>query len=109
MYQFNHDIKKPALAGLFFLFFLWGALTCLNTLIIPHLEKLFIFKNTSSFGFANAFFGSYLIMAIPSALLIKAVNYKRSIILGLLISSLGTILFIFASRYVSYAVFITGF
>ncbi|MBN1414983.1 MAG: hypothetical protein JW973_07785 [Bacteroidales bacterium] len=109
MYPFNHDIKKPALAGLFFLFFLWGALTCLNTLIIPHLEKLFIFKYTSTFGFANAFFGSYLIMAIPSALLIKAVNYKRSIIIGLFITALGTILFIFASKYISYAVFITGF
>jgi FHS family L-fucose permease-like MFS transporter len=30
-------------------------------------------------------------------------------IFGLLISALGTILFVFASKYVSYAVFITGF
>jgi FHS family L-fucose permease-like MFS transporter len=106
---FNYNIKKAALAGLFFLFFLWGALTCLNTLLIPHLEKLFIFKNLPAFGFSNAFFGSYLIMAIPSAFLIQAVNYKRSIILGLLISALGTILFIFASNYVSYTLFIVGF
>jgi FHS family L-fucose permease-like MFS transporter len=48
-------------------------------------------------------------MAIPSAFLIRAVNYKRSIILGLIISALGTILFIFASRYVSYTLFIAGF
>ena len=106
---FHHDIKKPALTGLFFLFFLWGALTCLNSIIIPHLEKLFVFKNTSAFSFANAFFGSYLIMAIPSAWLIRFTGYKKSMILGLLISALGTILFVFASKYVSYAVFITGF
>jgi MFS transporter, FHS family, L-fucose permease len=106
---FHQDIKKPALTGLFFLFFLWGALTCLNSIIIPHLEKLFVFKNTSAFSFANAFFGSYLIMAIPSAWLIRFTGYKKSMILGLLISALGTILFVFASKYVSYAVFITGF
>jgi FHS family L-fucose permease-like MFS transporter len=106
---FNHNIKRFALAGLFFLFFLWGALTCLNTILIPHLEKLFIFKNLPAFGFSNAFFGSYFIIAIPSAFLIQAVNYKRGIILGLLISALGTILFIFASNYVSYTLFIAGF
>jgi MFS transporter, FHS family, L-fucose permease len=106
---FHHDIKKPALTGLFFLFFLWGALTCLNSIIIPHLEKLFVFKSIPSFSFANAFFGSYLIMAIPSAWLIRITGYKRSMILGLLISALGTILFVFASKYVSYTVFITGF
>jgi FHS family L-fucose permease-like MFS transporter len=106
---FHHDIKKPALAGLFFLFFLWGALTCLNSLIIPHLENLFVFKSVPSFGFANAFFGSYLIMAIPSAWLIRVTGYKKSMILGLLISALGTILFVFASKYVSYGVFIAGF
>ena len=106
---FHQDIKKPALTGLFFLFFLWGALTCLNSIIIPHLEKLFVFKDASAFSFANAFFGSYLIMAIPSAWLIRFTGYKRSMILGLLISALGTILFVFASKYVSYAVFITGF
>jgi len=106
---FLTDIKKPALAGLFFLFFLWGALTCLNYIVIPHLEKLFVFKSPRSFGFANAFFGSYLIMAIPSAWLIRMAGYKKSLIFGLLISALGTILFVFASKYVSYAVFITGF
>ncbi|OFY56923.1 MAG: hypothetical protein A2Y87_05705, partial [Bacteroidetes bacterium RBG_13_46_8] len=109
MRLFHQDIRNPALAGLFFLFFLWGALTCLNTVIIPDLEKLFVFKSASSFGFANAFFGSYLLMAIPSAWLIRTAGYKKSMILGLLISALGTILFVFASKYVSYAVFITGF
>ena len=48
-------------------------------------------------------------MAIPSAFLIRAVNYKRSIILGLIISALGTILFVFASRYGLYTLFISGF
>jgi MFS transporter, FHS family, L-fucose permease len=109
MRLFNNNITKTAVAALFFLFFLWGALTCLNTIIIPHLEKLFVFKNTGTFGFANAFFGSYLIMALPSAYLIRTIHYKKSILLGLLISALGTILFIFASKYVSYAIFITGF
>jgi FHS family L-fucose permease-like MFS transporter len=109
MRPFHPDIKKPALAGLFFLFFLWGALTCLNYIIIPHLEKLFVYKNSHSFGFINAFFGSYLIMAIPSAWLIRITGYKKSMISGLLISALGSILFVFAAKYVSYAVFITGF
>jgi FHS family L-fucose permease-like MFS transporter len=109
MQLFHHDIRKSALAGLFFLFFLWGALTCLNTIIIPLLEKLFVFKSFRSFSFGNAFFGSYLIMAIPSAWLIRVTGYKRSMILGLLISALGTILFVLASKFVSYPVFITGF
>jgi FHS family L-fucose permease-like MFS transporter len=106
---FNSHIKKSALAGLLFLFFLWGGLTCLNTILFPYLERLFVFKNSPYFGFSNVFFGSYFIMAIPAALLIRTLNYKISIMLGLLISAMGTVFFIFASKYISFSLFIAGF
>ncbi len=106
---FNSHIKKPALAGLLFLFFLWGGLTCMNTILFPYLEKLFVLKNSPYFGFSNIFFGSYFFMAIPAALLIRTFNYKISIMLGLLISGIGTVFFIFASKYISFSLFITGF
>jgi len=90
------------------LFFLWGVFTCMNTLIIPHLEQLFFGKEDISFNFRNVFFGAYFIIAIPAVMLLNHNGYKTSIIIGLLIVSLGAFLFVFAAEYISYPLFITG-
>ncbi len=104
----NSPLKKPALTGILFLFFLWGGLLCLNIILFPYLEKLFAFKTSTYFGFYTVFFGIFFIMAIPAALFIRLFNFKISIMLGLFISGIGTALYIFASQYISFSLFMAG-
>lgn len=105
---YNNYIKKPALGGILFLFFLWGGLMCLNITLFPYLEKLFALKTSTYFNFYTVFFGIFFIMAIPAALFIRLFNFKISIMLGLFISGIGTTLFVFASKYISFSLFIAG-
>ncbi len=88
------------------LFFIWGFLTCLNDILIPHLKAVF------SLGYAQAmliqfcFFGAYFLVSIPSGYILEKVGYKKGIIIGLLIAGSGCLLFYPSAGYRSYPLFL---
>ncbi len=45
------------------LFFLWGFITCLNDILIPHLKILFSLSYTQSMLIQFCFFGAFLILS----------------------------------------------
>src|ERR1700743_2206885 len=49
------------------LFFMWGFLTCLNDILVPHLKAIFDLSYTEVMLIQFAFFGAYFIFSIPSA------------------------------------------
>ena len=73
------------------IFFMWGFLTCLNDILIPHL------KSTFQLGYAQVmlvqftFFGAYFLMGLPAGRLIAAVGYKKGIVAGLAIAGVGAL------------------
>ena len=52
------------------LFFMWGFLTCLNDILIPHLKAIFDLNYTMAMLVQFAFFSSYFIFALPSGKLV---------------------------------------
>src|SRR5580692_11250447 len=78
-----------ALAVVTTLFFMWGFLTCLNDILIPHLQSIFDLNYFKSMLIQFAFFGSYFIFSIPAAKIIDWIGYQRSMVLGLLTMGLG--------------------
>src|SRR5580704_19608358 len=80
---------KPAMATVTTLFFMWGFLTCLNDILIPHLQSIFDLNYFKSMLIQFAFFGSYFIFSIPAAKIIDWIGYQRSMVLGLLTMGLG--------------------
>jgi MFS transporter, FHS family, L-fucose permease len=88
------------------LFFMWGFLTCLNDILIPHLQSIFDLNYFKSMLIQFAFFGSYFIFSIPSAKIIDWIGYQRSMVLGLLTMGLGAFLFIPAASVPSYPLFL---
>ncbi len=100
---------KPALALLTSLFFMWGFITCLNDILIPHLKALFNMNYTMTMLIQFTFFGAYFIMSLPAGWLVGKIGYKKGIILGLSITGIGALLFFPASTFISYGMFLGGF
>ena len=97
-----------AMAMVTTLFFMWGFLTCLNDILIPHLKGLFDLSYTQVMLVQFAFFTSYFVFSMPSGKLIEAVGYKRSMVAGLCTMGVGTILFVPAAMVPSYPLFLTA-
>jgi MFS transporter, FHS family, L-fucose permease len=97
-----------ALAVVTTLFFMWGFLTALNDTLIPHLKRIFDLNYTQAMLINFAFFGSYFIFSIPSAKLIEAIGYKRTMVVGLGVMAFGVFLFLPAASVPSYPFFLAA-
>jgi MFS transporter, FHS family, L-fucose permease len=88
------------------LFFMWGFLTCLNDILVPHLKSIFDLNYAKVMLVQFAFFGAYAIFSLPSAKLIDWIGYKRSMVAGLLTMGLGAFLFVPAASVPSFWLFL---
>jgi FHS family L-fucose permease-like MFS transporter len=95
-----------ALGIVTFVFFMWGFLTSLNDVLIPHLKSLFSLNYAQSMLVQFTFFGAYFVMSLPCGKLVSRLGYKHSIVLGLLIAACGAALFYPAASLPSYALFL---
>jgi FHS family L-fucose permease-like MFS transporter len=88
------------------LFFMWGFLTCLNDILVPHLKSIFDLTYAEVMLIQFAFFGAYFIFSIPSAKIIDWIGYQRSMVVGLLTMGLGAFLFVPAASVPSFPLFL---
>src|SRR5580693_8977626 len=90
------------------LFFMWGFLTCLNDILVPHLKPIFDLNYTEVMLIQFAFFGAYFLFSIPSAKVIDWIGYQRSMVVGLLTMGAGAFLFVPAASVPSYPLFLVA-
>ena len=90
------------------LFFLWGIANNLNGILIPHLRKALQLTNMQSTFVDTAVYLAYFLAAIPAGLVLKRLGYKKGILAGLLLFSMGCFLFIPAADMRAYPVFLAG-
>src|ERR1700689_2272995 len=88
------------------LFFMWGFLTCLNDILVPHLKSIFDLSYFRVMLIQFAFFGAYFIFSIPSAKIIDWIGYQRSMVVGLLTMGVGAFLFVPAASAPSFPLFL---
>src|SRR5580700_10733837 len=88
------------------LFFLWSIGVNLNDVLVPHLKKAFDLTDFQSSFIQVAFFGGYFLAAFPAGRLMEKIGYKRGILVGLLICSAGTLLFLPAASSREYGFFL---
>jgi MFS transporter, FHS family, L-fucose permease len=94
------------LAVLTTLFFMWGFLTCLNDIIIPHLKAVFELNYAKAMLIQFAFFTAYFVMSLPSGKIVTRFGYKNGIIIGLGGAAFGCLLFYPAAAARSYNLFL---
>ncbi len=98
--------NRLALVVVTSIFFMWGFLTCLNDILIPHLKSSFELNWTQAMLIQFTFFGAYFLMSLPAGRLVAAVGYKRGIVAGLAIAGVGALLFWPAAEVHSYPLFL---
>ncbi|WNC73072.1 sugar MFS transporter [Thalassotalea psychrophila] len=101
----NNNVSLVILTSLFFL---WGFITCLNDILIPHLKGVFSLNYTQAMLIQFCFFSAYAIMSMPSASLIKRVGFKMGIVSGLVIAGIGCLMFYPAASSQSYPMFLAA-
>ena len=90
------------------LFFIFGFVTWLNSVLIPYLKIACQLNNIESFLVASAFYIAYLLMAKPSAWLLKIFGFKNGMAVGLVIMAIGALIFIPAALTRTYVIFLLG-
>jgi MFS transporter, FHS family, L-fucose permease len=90
------------------LFFVFGFLTWLGSVLIPYLRIACELNNLASYLVTFAFYISYMVMAIPSASLLERTGYKKGMSIGLFTMAAGAALFIPAALTRSYPLFLAG-
>ncbi|MGZ8152625.1 MAG: L-fucose:H+ symporter permease [Methylovulum sp.] len=98
-----------ALALLTSLFFLWGFITCLNDILIPHLKAVFTLNYTQAMLIQFCFFAAYFVVSMPSGYLVESIGYKGGIMTGLAIAGVGCLLFYPSAELRSYPLFLAAF
>ncbi len=102
----QHRFKYLFIIGV--LFFVFGFVTWLGSVLIPYLKITCELNNVSSYLIAFSFYISYLVLALPSAALLKKTGFRHGMALGLLLIAIGTAMFIPAAHSRTYLLFLIG-
>ncbi|NGM60997.1 sugar MFS transporter [Sphingobacterium sp. SGG-5] len=88
----------------------------MNDILIPHLKEMFSLSYLQAMLVQFCFFGAYFIGSFIYFLIsyfysdpINRIGYKNGILIGLLISALGCLLFYPAAEYAQYGLFLSAF
>ncbi len=100
--------NTAAMAMLTTLFFMWGFITCLNDILIPHLKTIFDLKYFGAMFVQFAFFSGYAVFAFPAGKIVEWIGYKTTMVAGLLTVAVGAFLFVPAASVPSYPFFLTA-
>ncbi|HPZ89496.1 MAG TPA: sugar MFS transporter, partial [Flavihumibacter sp.] len=103
----DRSVVKPLLV-IAILFFVFGFVTWLGSVLIPYLRIACELSNLSSYLIAFSFYISYFVLALPAAALLKKTGFKNGISLGLLIMAFGALLFVPAALTRQFPLFLLG-
>lgn len=99
---------KRALMMVTALFFLWGFITCLNDILIPHLKSVFTLNYAEVMLIQTFFFSAYFVFSLPSSKIIDKIGYKWTIVSGLVVMAIGALAFIPAAMAPSFPLFLVA-
>jgi FHS family L-fucose permease-like MFS transporter len=108
--------QRTQLISVIFIFFFWGFVAAGNDILIPVFKDALHLEQWQSQMVSFAFYIAYTVGSLAYAIyssfsgkdLVQRIGPKNGLILGLLVSATGTILFYPASQFASFGLMITG-
>jgi len=85
---------------------MWGFITCLNDILIPHLKGVFSLTYSQAMLIQFCFFGAYFLVSLPAGLIVKKLGYQKGIVVGLVVAAIGCLCFYPAAAMHSYPIFL---
>jgi FHS family L-fucose permease-like MFS transporter len=87
---------------------MWGFLTCLNNILVPHLKSIFDLSYARVMLVQFAFFSAYFLFSLPWSSFVNRIGCQRSMVVGLLTMACGAFLFLPAASAASFPLFLTA-
>lgn len=107
--------NRFAFATVTSLFFMWGFITCLNDLLIPKFKTDFDLNQFQANLVQGAFFGAYFLVSLLYFLIsaakgdpINKIGYKNGLLLGLVVSGIGCVMFYPAAQVYKFSFFLAA-
>ncbi|XLZ72911.1 sugar MFS transporter [Massilia sp. SR12] len=104
----HNGTNTSALVIITILFFMWGLITSLNDVLIPHLKAIYTLTYFQAMLVQLCFFGAYFIVSMPAGALIRRIGYQKGAVTGLLIAAGGCVLF-YPASFGGYGLFLLAF
>lgn len=101
----NNYLSIAILASLYFIF---GFATWINAILIPFFKIACELSNFESLLVVFAFYIAYLILSVPASMLLKAVGFKRGMMVGLIFMAAGCFIFVPAALTRTFGIFLGG-
>jgi len=101
----NYAFAISIVGGLFFIF---GFVTWLNSVLIPFLKQVCHLTNFQAYFVTLAFYISYTVMAIPASAILRRTGFTKGMSIGLLTMAAGSLIFIPAAQTRSFPIFLIG-
>jgi FHS family L-fucose permease-like MFS transporter len=102
----SRQTNRSALALVTTLFFMWGFLTVLNDILVPHFKAIFELNYTRVMLIQFTFFMAYFLLSVPVGKIVGWIGYQRAMVLGLCIAGVGALMFLPAAQAPSYGLFL---
>ena len=90
------------------MFFIFGFVSWANSILIPYFKIACELTNFKAYLVTFAFYISYFIMSVPASYLLKSIGFKKGMMLGFWIMSVGAFIFIPAAMNRAYPIFLLG-
>src|SRR6188474_2766912 len=101
----NFAFAISIIGGLFFIF---GFVTWLNSVLIPFLKQVCHLTNFQAYFVTLAFYISYTVMAIPASAILRKTGFTKGMSVGLITMAAGSLIFIPAAQARSFPIFLIG-
>jgi MFS transporter, FHS family, L-fucose permease len=88
------------------LFFMWGFLTSLNDILVPHLKSIFELSYARVMLVQFVFFSAYFLFSIPWSKTVNIIGYQYTMVAGLFSMAVGAFLFIPAASFAAFPLFL---
>lgn len=90
------------------MFFIFGFVSWANSILIPYFKIACELTNFKAYLVTFAFYISYFIMSVPASYVLKSIGFKKGMMLGFWIMSIGAFIFIPAAMHRAYPIFLLG-
>ena len=90
------------------MFFIFGFVSWANSILIPYFKIACELTNFKAYLVTFAFYISYFIMSVPASYVLKSIGFKKGMMLGFWIMSIGAFIFIPAAMNRAFPIFLLG-
>ncbi|MCF0038990.1 sugar MFS transporter [Dyadobacter fanqingshengii] len=103
--------KRETMISIFLIglmFFIFGFVSWVNSILIPYFKIACELTSFQAYLVAFAFYIAYFVMSVPSSYLLRAVGFKKGMMLGFWAMALGAFIFVPAAMSRTYEIFLLG-